>query len=49
MSIDAKLDLAMQQGLPGCSGVALGVDRLLMQLSDAQSITEVMAFPWNRC
>jgi lysyl-tRNA synthetase class 2 len=49
MSIDAKLDLAMQQGLPSCSGVALGVDRLLMQLSDAQSITKVMAFPWNRC
>ena len=49
MSIDAKLDQAMQQGLPSCSGVALGVDRLLMQLSDAQSITEVLAFPWDRC
>ena len=49
MSFDTKLDKAMQQGLPICSGVALGVDRLLMQLSDAQSITEVMAFPWDRC
>jgi lysyl-tRNA synthetase class 2 len=49
MSIDSRLNKAMQKGLPSCSGVALGVDRLLMQLSDAQSIDEVMAFPWNRC
>ena len=49
MSIDAKLDQAMRQGLPSCSGVALGVDRLLMQLSEAQSINEVLAFPWDRC
>lgn len=49
MSIDPKLDRAMQEGLPSCSGVALGVDRLLMQLTGAQSISEVMAFPWDRC
>ena len=49
MSIDPQLDKAMQQGLPSCSGVALGVDRLLMQLTDAQSINEVLAFPWDRC
>lgn len=49
MEIDPKLDKAMQQGLPSCSGVALGVDRLLMQLSNAQSISEVMAFPWDHC
>jgi lysyl-tRNA synthetase class 2 len=49
MNIDAKLDKAMQQGLPSCSGVALGVDRLLMQLSNTQSITEVISFSWDRC
>ena len=49
MAIDAKLDQAMQHGLPTCSGVALGVDRLLMQLANAQSITEVMPFSWDRC
>ena len=49
MSIDAKLDQAMQQGLPSCSGVALGVDRLLMQLQGADSIAQVMPFSWDRC
>ena len=49
MSIDPKLNKAMQQGMPSCSGVALGVDRLLMQLTDVQSIGEVMAFSWDHC
>jgi len=49
MEIDAKLDQAMQAGLPSSSGVALGVDRLLMQLCGLNSIEEVLAFPWSRC
>jgi lysyl-tRNA synthetase class 2 len=49
MNIDPKFHEAMREGLPSCSGVALGVDRLLMQLTDAKSITEVIAFPWDRC
>jgi lysyl-tRNA synthetase class 2 len=47
--IDEKLEQAMQVGLPSCSGVALGVDRLLMQLCNVTSIDEVLAFPWSRC
>ncbi len=49
MIIDAKLDQAMRAGLPSASGVALGVDRLLMQLCGLSSIEEVLAFPWSRC
>jgi lysyl-tRNA synthetase class 2 len=49
MMIDSKLDQAMQAGLPSSSGVALGVDRLLMQLCGLGSIEEVIAFPWSRC
>ena len=36
---------ALQAGLPDCSGVAIGVDRLLMICSDARSIDAVLAFP----
>ena len=49
MGIDPKLNKAMQQGLPSCSGVTMGVDRLLMQLLDVQSIGEVMTFSWDHC
>ena len=40
---------AMRAGLPSCSGVALGVDRLFMQLCDVNTIDKVLPFPWNRC
>ena len=49
ITIDAKLDQAMQAGLPSCSGVALGIDRLLMQLCQLTTIEEALAFPWSRC
>jgi lysyl-tRNA synthetase class 2 len=49
VTLDEKLDQAMQTGLPSCSGVALGVDRLLMQLCKVSSIDDVLAFPWSRC
>jgi len=35
-------------GFPLCSGVALGVDRLVMALTGASSIEEVLAFPFSR-
>ena len=49
MPLDEALLAALQQGLPDCAGVALGVDRLLMLACGAGSIGEVIAFPLSRC
>lgn len=45
---DERLLAALEQGLPDCSGVALGLDRLLLHLSGASHISEVISFDWNR-
>ncbi|MGB5305199.1 MAG: EF-P lysine aminoacylase EpmA [Gammaproteobacteria bacterium] len=42
---DRQLLAALQDGLPDCAGVALGIDRLLMVASRARCLDEVIAFP----
>lgn len=44
---DAKLLAALQQGMPECAGVALGVDRLVMALTDAEHLAAVQSFAWD--
>ena len=46
--IDQHLIMALQHGLPECSGVALGVDRLLMAILQLDRIDGVLAFPAER-
>lgn len=46
--LDERLLAAMAHGLPDCSGVALGVDRLLMVALGKQRIEEVIAFGADR-
>ena len=48
MPIDHNLIDAMRVGLPKCSGVAIGLDRLLMQLTKAKKISSVLSFPANK-
>lgn len=44
MPIDNKLLSALEAGLPDCSGVALGIDRLLMLLTNAEKMSDVIGF-----
>ncbi|MDO9103982.1 MAG: EF-P lysine aminoacylase EpmA [Methylovulum sp.] len=45
---DQRLVAALAAGLPDCSGIAIGLDRLLMLLSGVGSIDDVLAFPVGR-
>lgn len=46
--IDKNFLNALAAGLPECSGVALGIDRLVMLALNAESLSEVIAFPIER-
>ena len=46
--VDNNLLDALEHGMPECSGVALGVDRLIMIALGASSLSDVLAFPVTR-
>jgi lysyl-tRNA synthetase class 2 len=46
--IDENFISALKSGLPQCSGVAVGVDRLMMLALKKKSIAEVITFPIDR-
>ncbi len=48
VAIDHHLIAALEQGLPQCSGVALGIDRLIMLATGKERIAEVIAFDTER-
>jgi lysyl-tRNA synthetase class 2 len=45
---DSRLIAALKSGLPECSGMAIGLDRLLMLLSERTHIGDVLAFPIDK-
>lgn len=47
LPVDYHLVAALQNGMPDCSGVALGVDRLVMLALDAKTINETLSFSIN--
>ncbi|HEU4603210.1 MAG TPA: EF-P lysine aminoacylase EpmA [Steroidobacteraceae bacterium] len=48
MPVDERFLSALEHGLPECSGVALGFDRLVMCAVDAKHIHDVLTFPFER-
>jgi len=45
---DQRLIAALEKGLPDCSGIALGIDRLLMIRAGVDDISEVLSFGFGR-
>ncbi len=45
---DRRFIAAIDAGLPSCSGVALGFDRLMQLRQGAETLAQVQAFSWER-
>lgn len=48
MPVDKRLLAAIESGCPPCTGVALGLDRLLMLMTGKQALTQVLSFGFER-
>lgn len=45
---DSRYLAALESGLPDCSGVAIGFDRIVLLAAGVRNLTEVLAFPFTR-
>ena len=45
--VDERFLAALEQGLPECAGVAVGIDRILMCRMQVNDLKQVIAFPWE--
>jgi lysyl-tRNA synthetase class 2 len=48
MPVDEALLGALQYGIPGCCGVALGLDRVLMSALGVEDLDQVLSFSLAR-
>jgi lysyl-tRNA synthetase class 2 len=44
-NVDKRFLNAIESGLPDCSGMAIGLDRLMMLVTNSNTIDQVLAFP----
>ena len=47
VELDTRYLEALRQGIPAGAGMALGFDRLVMLLTGAERIRDVLAFAWD--